>query len=152
MSKIRTTLLGTPLAFLMKLSVEIQWPWAPYNPHTRTAPTWDHLHAKIVPSSFDIAFPLPVIDLCPKEYYHQGSERSSGPWWQSSVWRKADSTQTTMSVWSWGRRWPHFIYTRRLIYLPTASAWLMHSSHLVAHTITELWKASAPHESLSASP
>lgn len=74
-----------------------------------------------------------VIDFCLKERYHQGSERSSGAWWQFYVWGKADSTQTSTSVWCWGRRWPHFIYTRLLIYLPMAAAQQhMHRSHLAS--------------------
>lgn len=93
-------------------------------------PTCDHSHAKIVPFLHLILCLPVVIDFCLKERYRQSSERSSGAWCQFYVWRKADSTQTSMSVWSEGRRWPHFIYTRRLIYLPTTAAQRMHRSHL----------------------
>lgn len=37
--------------------------------------------------------------------------------------KKTDGTQTSMSVWSEGKRWSHFIFIRRLIYLPKAARW-----------------------------
>lgn len=102
----------------MWLSVEMQW----HGPGHLCI----RIHLRHVTSHMLKSYPflhlilcLPlVIDFCLKERYRRGSERSSGARWQFCAWRKADSAQTSASVWSEGRRWPHFIYTRRLIYLP----------------------------------
>lgn len=58
-----------------------------------TAPTCDHLQAKIIAFLHLISCLPVVIDFCLKERRHQDTERSSGGLWQYYVWRKADSIQ-----------------------------------------------------------
>lgn len=124
---IGTILSDTPLVFLMWLSVEIQWHGPKHlciHPNMWTLTCYDRTL-----SSFDIVF------VCGNWFLPEGakirsSERSSGAWWQFRVRRKTDSTQTPMSVWREGRRWPHFIYSRSLIYILAATAQFMYRSHL----------------------
>ena len=125
---ISTILSDTPLVSLIWLSLEIQW----HGPkHLCIHPNmWTLTYYDRTLSSFDIVFVCGNWFLPGGAQKNRSSERSSGAWWQFCVRRKTDSTQTPMSVWREGRRWPHFIYSKSLIYILAATAQFMYQSHL----------------------